>query len=422
MKFKSNKLQDVVTYIVDNRGKTPPLAEEGFELIEINAITARYKFPRYELVKKLVSEDTYNTWFRTGHPQKGDILISTVGAIGFVAIMGEDRGCVAQNLIAIRPNREMASPDYLYYFLAWDRTQQCLKNLDIGVAQPSIKVPHLLSYIDVYMPPLPTQHKIAAILSAYDDLIENNLRRIKVLEEMAQLIYREWFVNFRFPGHEGVRMVDSELGMIPEGWEVKLIGEVIQTLGGSTPSTKNPQCWENGDVVWFIPTDLTRSGSMFIFDSEKKITRFGLKNSSARLFPAYSVMMTSRATIGVTAINTREACTNQGFITCIPNDRLSLYHIYFWIQDNLEKITSIASGATYKEINRTEFRSLPIVMPKDEIERIFLKMFAPIGKQIEVLLAKTANLRQTRDLLLPKLISGELDVSELDIDMEGAPQ
>jgi type I restriction enzyme S subunit len=147
---------------------------------------------------------------------------------------------------------------------------------------------------------------------------------------------------------------------------------------------------------------------MFIQDSGKKITRLGLDKSSARLFPRYSVMMTSRATIGVVAINTKEACTNQGFITCIPNERVSAYQIYFWMLDNKEKIIGIASGATYKEINRTEFRELPIVVSDVSVNRSFLETATPICKQIENLQRKNAILRFTRDLLLPRLVSGEI--------------
>ena len=234
---------------------------------------------------------------------------------------------------------------------------------------------------------------------------------------MAQALYREWFVKFRFPGHEMVGMVKTELGMVPEGWEVKPIGEVIETIGGGTPSTKIPDYWENGDIIWFTPSDLTASDTMFISESSKKITQSGFKNNSARLFPPYSVMMTSRATIGVTAINTKEACTNQGFITCIPNEHLSTCQIYFWIGQNRDKIITIASGATYKEINRTEFRQFLITVPDRDINKSFVQITAPIAKQIENLQVKNANLRRTRDLLLPKLISGEVDVEKIDVRM-----
>ena len=267
-----------------------------------------------------------------------------------------------------------------------------------------------------------TQRRIASILSAYDDLIENNTRRIKILEQMAQAIYREWFVEFRAPGVK-LRKATSEEQKVtgkdrfPVGWEIKRVGDVLETLGGSTPSTKKPEYWEDGDITWYTPSDLTANKAMFIRDSSKKIARLGFENSSARMFPAYSVMMTSRATIGVIAINTSEACTNQGFITCIPNDRLSAYHIYFWIEQNREQINNIASGATYKEINRSEFRDILIAVPDTEVEALFVEMVGPLCKQIETLHAKNANLRQTRDLLLPRLVSGEVNVENIAVEV-----
>jgi type I restriction enzyme S subunit len=235
---------------------------------------------------------------------------------------------------------------------------------------------------------------------------------------MAQAVYREWFVHFRFPGHEAVRMVESQLGLIPEGWEITRIGEAFVTLGGGTPSTKNPENWENGEINWFTPTDLTKSGAMFISNSEKKISPMGLNNSSARLFPPYSVMMTSRATIGVVALNTTEACTNQGFIICIPNDRFSAYEIYYWILANKEKIISIASGATYKEISRSEFRDFYITIPTKNIHDRFNLFIEPIAKQIEILTHKNIKLRQQRDLLLPRLMSGALNVENIPSEAE----
>jgi type I restriction enzyme, S subunit len=290
-----------------------------------------------------------------------------------------------------------------------------LKTLNLAHQNGAGAVPgvnrNALHLLPVHRPPLPIQRTIASILSAYDDLIENNTRRIAVLEGMARMLYEEWFVKFRFPGHEQVKMVESELGMIPEGWEATTIGDVVQVLGGGTPSTKVPEYWNDGDVIWFSPTDLTSIGTMFISDSAKKITSSGLKESSARLFPAYSVMMTSRATIGVIAINTKEACTNQGFIICIPNERLSAYQIYHWLEQNRQKINSLASGATFKEINRATFKKLQVLVPSENMSKLFDALILPIYKHVENLIQRNANLRRTRDLLLPKLISGEIDVS-----------
>lgn len=274
--------------------------------------------------------------------------------------------------------------------------------------------PSRICEISVFVPSVETQRKIAAVLSAYDDLIENNQRRIRILEDMAQAIYREWFVEFRYPGHEGVELVETGDGRLPEGWSIAPIGDVVETLGGGTPSTTEPEYWD-GDITWYSPTDLTGSSSMFMFSSAKSISERGLGKSSARLFPAYSVMMTSRATIGVVAINTCEACTNQGFITCVPSSDVPLYQLYYWVRENTDKIKLLATGATFKEINKTTFRQLPIAVADATTRKAFTEMVGPIDKQVENILRKNANLRQTRDLLLPNLISGELDVADLDI-------
>ena len=209
------RLDQCLERIVDNRGKTPPLSETGIGLIEVNAFLDGRKFPDFGRIRKYVSEYTYATWFRGGHPKSGDTLITTVGAIGRVAFVDKERGCIAQNVIALRPKTDVVDPAFLFYYLSSADTQGRLNSLNIGVAQPSLKVPHLLA-LDIELLPLAVQRRIAGILSVYDELIENNQRCIKILEEMARSLYREWFVHFRFPGHEKVKMVPSPLGPIPK--------------------------------------------------------------------------------------------------------------------------------------------------------------------------------------------------------------
>ena len=342
------------------------------------------------------------------------IIVGRKGSIGTVFYEKNDFYPI-DTVFYVAPKSE----DLDLYYLSKLLDQVGFQGLNSDAAVPGLNREVALRQ-EVKIPPLPTQRKIAAILSAYDDLIENNLQRIKILEEIAQSLYREWFVKFRFPGHQKVKMVHSPTGQIPEGWEIRQIGEVIETLGGGTPSTKEPSYWEGGNIDWYSPSDLTASGSMFITGSSKKITQIGLDKSSAKLFPAYSLMMTSRATIGVVSINTQKACTNQGFITCVPSDRLSVFHLYFWIDESREKIISVASGATFKEISRGEFREFPIVVPPPFIENTFTETVEPMCRLIENLIKKNHNIVVTRDLLLPKLISGELDVSELDITIPEA--
>ncbi|MFZ4525784.1 MAG: restriction endonuclease subunit S [Chlorobium sp.] len=289
-----------------------------------------------------------------------------------------------------------------------------INKMDSGSAIPSTSR-NAFYAIELLFPPLSTQRKIAAILSAYDDLIENNLRRIKILEEMAQNLYREWFVKFRFPGHEQARFIDSPLGRIPKGWEVTTVEKTFIILGGGTPSKVVSEYWNEGTVNWYTPTDLTASSSMFMEESGKKISELGLRMSSARLFPSFSVMMTSRATLGVISINTTEACTNQGFITCIPNERFPLYTLFFWLKENVEYFISLGTGATFKEITKGIFKTIELIVPEQLIISQFEEVIQPFTLQILNLQRKNKSLRRTRDMLLPKLISGEVDVSELDI-------
>ena len=301
-------------------------------------------------------------------------------------------------------------PRYVYYYLQILNLQR----FNSGAGVPTLNR-NDLDTLEVAVHSVPTQRKIASILSAYDNLIENNNRRIKILEKMAQAIYREWFVNFRFPGHHKVKMVKSELGLIPEGWEVSTVQKIFEITGGGTPSKKVADYWEDDTINWYVPSDLTAHRPMFMDESGNKISELGLRKSSARLFPAYSVMMTSRATLGVISINTSEACTNQGFITCIPNKKYPLYMLYYWLHGNVEKFISLGTGATFKEITKGVFKKIKILVPPEELSIKFENTVTPINHQVLNLQRRNNNLRKTRDLLLPKLISGQIDVETLKI-------
>ena len=293
----------------------------------------------------------------------------------------------------------------------------CLNNADIkpfvtGAAQPKLSQGNL-RLIEIPLPPLPIQQRIAGILSAYDELIENSQRRIKLLEAMARALYREWFVHFRFPGHENHPRVPFPLGEIPQGWEVKAVAEAFTISGGGTPSRKESAYWEGGTIQWYSPSDLTGAGTMFMDDSSDHITERGLEQSSARMFPPRSVMLTSRATIGAIAINTHPACTNQGFITCLPNKHVPLYFLFHWLTENVPTFQLMASGATFKEISRGVFKTIDFLQPPIELVEQFEAHATPLAEQILSLQRQVNNLRRTRDLLLPRLLSGQIDVKTI---------
>ena len=267
------------------------------------------------------------------------------------------------------------------------------------------------NHTELQVPDLPTQRKIAAILSAYDELIENNKRRIALLEKMAEEIYREWFVRLRFPGHKKVKVVRG----VPQGWTLVKLEQAFKYTGGGTPSKDVERYWSGGDVNWFTPSDITGAEGIFLERSSAQCAEEGFKNSSAKMFPPYSVMLTSRATIGAVGINITPACTNQGFITCIPNTNYPLPYLYHWIKLAKPHFESLAVGATFAELSKGVFKRIEILTPPEPIMMEFVRMESPLLKAIEHSLCANQKLIAIRDKLLPRLISGKLSIEDLDI-------
>ncbi len=334
---------------------------------------------------------------------KGSLIIAASGvSLGQIKFLGV-KGCIHDGwLYTSNFKDELINKEFLYYFLIY--YSEGFHNFSSGAAIQNINTDILRKTI-IALPPISVQETIVSIISAYDDLIEVNNQRIRLLEETARELYKEWFVRMRFPGYKKAKFVKG----VPEGWEVKRIAEVFDVLGGGTPSTEKPEYW-SGNVNWFTPTDITGASGIFLSESSNKISEKGLKESSAKLFPAYSIMMTSRATIGAVGINTTPGCTNQGFITCLPNKSIPYTFLYFWILLNKEVFEMLGTGSTFLEITKGTFRKIKMLLPKLDMLNQFHKMSVPMFQQIEIFQEQNTQLRQIRDRLLPRLISGKLEV------------
>ena len=349
--------------------------------------------------------------------QEGDLIVAMTeqaeGLLGSSAIVPRGGLYLHNQRLGLVRLLDESKTDrrFAYYLFNSKPVRQQIRATASGV-KIRHTAPSRITDVKVSVPALRLQRRIADILSAYDELIENNQRRIRILETMARALYREWFVEFRFPGHDKIPRVASPLGDIPQGWEVKTVADSFEISGGGTPSRKESSYWDEGTVQWFAPSDLTVAGTMFMDDSPEHITTRGLAESSARLLPAFSVMMTSRATIGSIAINTHEACTNQGFITCLPNERVPLNFLLQWLTDNVPKFKLLASGATFKEISRGVFKTIEFLHPSPALVRRFELHVEPMAEQILELQRQATNLRRTRDLLLPRLLSGQVALAE----------
>jgi len=334
--------------------------------------------------------------------------------VGNVAIIPPGLNpCLGQRTLLIRCNKAKADPSYVSYLLNGPQLQATIYGMTNGATVPHLNMRDVRTLPIPEVPPLPTQRKIAAILSAYDDLIENNTRRIKILEAMAQAIYREWFVHFRFPGHEKVKMVSSPLGPIPQGWEVCKLAQLASVNARSIRRGEEPEEIEYIDISSVSTGSIDKTQPMRFEGAPsraRRIVRHGdLVWSSVRPNRrSYSLILNPRPNVivstGFAVISGREAPYTY------------LYHA-LTADDFVAYLTNHATGAAYPAVNAEDFENARIVRPP----RLLLDQFHEIGEPMfevrDRLAQKNINLRQTRDLLLPRLISGELDVSELDINV-----
>ncbi|SMD14519.1 restriction endonuclease subunit S [Sporomusa malonica] len=289
-------------------------------------------------------------------------------------------------------------PKFVYYFL---HTID-MKNYNVGGANPTLNRNHIHE-IEVFIPKLSKQHKIASILSAYDDLIETNFRRIALLEEAARLLYQEWFVRLRFPGYEHTRIADG----VPEGWEVATAFDAIDVLSGGTPKTDNPSYW-NGDIPFFTPKDA--ASAFYVTQTEKSITEDGLRKCNSKLYPKDTLFITARGTVGKLNLAQLPMAMNQSCYALRGKGNISQYYLYCALKASIEQFHKRAAGAVFDAIVVDTFKMIPFTIPNSGLIDKFNDAVLPMFKQTEVLILQNQKLKQARDLLLPKLMSGEVTV------------
>ena len=397
-------IKEVALGIYDGPHATPPEAESGPVFIGIKNVTTGGHLDLSNI--RHVSEEHYPKWTRRVTPQANDIVFSYEATLHRYALIPEGfRGCLGRRMALVRPDTKKVVPRFLHYYFLSSRWRSVVEsNVISGATVDRIPLTRFPDF-EIQIPEIFAQRSIASILSAYDDLIENNRRRIQLLEQAARLLYREWFVHLRFPGHEHVTITDG----VPEGWEKKKIADVCETVGGGTPSTKVSEYWE-GDITWIVPSDITKNDCLAQLDSERKITEKGLRESSAKMVPAETILMTSRASVGFFALMDFEVCTNQGFINIIPHeDELRMY-LLFNLMSRVTEIRSNAKGTTYPEISKGRFRGMDVVVPSKPIASEFMRFASDIIQQVRHLKRSTLQLKAARDLLLPRLMNGGVTV------------
>ena len=338
--------------------------------------------------------------------KSGDIIYSRRGDVGRCSLITErEEGWLCgTGCLKVALDKSKCVPSFIAFILQRKDSIGWVENHAVGATMPNLNT-GILSNLPLIIPTFEEQGRIASILSAYDNLIENNNRRIRLLEQMAENLYKEWFVRFRFPGHEKAEFENG----LPKGWKYEHIGNVCDTIGGGTPSTSKPEYW-NGDIKWVTPTDITSKSSLPLLNVEGRITEEGLKSSSAKLLPPYTILMTSRASIGYFGLAPFPVCTNQGFISIIPNQANMRMYILHNLMTRKDEIILNANGSTFLEISKGRFRKMKIVVPDDKTLESFEKRTRDIFMQVLKIEKQSELLSRQRDLLLPRLMSGKLEV------------
>ena len=342
----------------------------------------------------------------------GDILISNIRPYFQKIWQADCNGACSADVLCIRANNK-ADSKYLYYLLSQQLFFDYVMSGAKGCKMPRGDKKQIMQW-QISLPSLEEQRRIAGILGAIDDKIENNRRINTNLELQAQALYKQWFVDFEFPNEEGKpykssggKMVDSELGPIPDGWSVGKLEDIGDIIGGGTPSKAVAEYYTKNGIAWITPKDLSVSHLKFTAKGETDITELGYKNSSAKIMPRGSVLFSSRAPIGYISIAKNDICTNQGFKSVVPNNGCTAF-VYYFLLSNTENIESKATGSTFKEASGALMKSLELVIPNDDILEKFEKIMSPIFESQEKFEAENETLATLRDTLLPKLMNGEI--------------
>lgn len=414
-------LKDALAFVVDNRGKTAPTAETGYALIATNCISNDDLYPTYKNVR-YVSEETFQNWFRA-HPKPGDIILTNKGSQnGAVCLVPEVVDfCIAQDMMALRADTKRIDSLYLFAALRSAPIQQAIKNLNVDGVIPHFKK----TDFDKLFIPLPARSAQVLIGKLHFCLVEKielNRKMNATLEAMARALFRDWFVDF---GPTRAKMegrppyLSPDLWSLfpdrlddegkPEGWAVSTIGDEVRVVGGSTPSTKEPDFWDGG-INWATPKDLSNLAAPVLLETSRTISEAGLAKISSGLLPVGALLLSSRAPIGYLAIAEVPVAINQGFIGMICDKRVSNVFALLWTLENMEAILAKANGSTFQEISKGNFRPLPVVVPSEPVLQAFDTIAKPLYERIAKNERESRTLAQTRDLLLPRLMSGEIQL------------
>ena len=410
MIYKEEVLGNYINILSGFAFKTKDFVDVGIPIIKIKNICPPY----------VSLEDLTYVSKETGEKQKkfmlsyDDVLIAMTGShinqwasvVGRVArVKYTEKTLLNQRVgkITVKENAD-ADLDYIYYFLSQDKVKVQLAAKAGGTAnQDNISATHIQELV-FPCPNIETQIRISNILKNYDDLIENNKKQIKLLEEAAERLYREWFVDLHFPGHEDVKIVDG----VPEGWKKQKISEFGEIITGKTPSTTKEQYY-GGNIPFVKIPDM--HNCVYPIVTESTLTTEGANTQKNKFIPKNGIMVSCIATVGLVNIAIEPCQTNQQINSIVLHDEQDLYYTYFTMKRLKALLEGVGSnGATMTNVNKTKFGNLEVLYPSNNLRKDYFDYCKPIFEKIYALSIGVHKLSQVRDGLLPKLMSGEIEV------------
>ena len=404
MSWEKVKLNDICLSISDGDHQAPPKSKKGIPFVTISNITKTNQFDFSNTM--FVPQEYYDGLDSKRKAKKGDILYSVVGSFGIPVYVQDGTPFVFQRHIAIlRPNLEKIIPRFLYYTMLNGNFYLKADAAAVGAAQRTISLTALRN-MEIEIPSIEIQNRIAKILSAYDDLIENNQKQIKLLEEAAQRLYKEWFVDLRFPGYEDTPIIDG----LPEGWKKDRADHFFNITIGKTPPRAEKQWFidSSSGIPWVSISDMGNSGA-FVLETNEGITNEAVEKHNMKVVPAGTIFVSFKLTVGRVAIATTDMCTNEAIAHFYIQDDLQRAYTYYYLKyfeyDTLGNTSSIS-----KAVNSKIIKGMPFIMPDEPTITKFSEYVEPILNAIENKQITCAKLKEARDRLLPKLMSGEIEV------------
>ncbi len=366
----------------------------------------------------------------------GDLYVSlkdvtqAADLLGAVARLPSDGpvGRLTQDTVRLEPKRDDVPIDYLYWLMRTPEYRDFCRSRATGTTNLGLARDDFLSF--PALKPTCEQHRVVKVLTAIEDRIALNQRMSQTLEASARALYKSWYVDFdparakaqgretglpaRVAEHFPSSFVDSEAGELPEGWEIRPVGDLASVVGGTTPRTSEPAYWDGGTHHWATPKDLASLHTPILLDTARRITDAGLSQIGSGLLPPGTVLLSSRAPIGYLAVTEVPVAINQGFIAMVPRPGVSNLFLLHWARHAHDIIVSRANGSTFLEISKANFRPIPVVVPPQPLLRAFDDLTQPLHARMVTCERESRTLAALRDTLLPKLISGELRVPDAE--------